>query len=146
MLTIIATTLASVDLLPVYVCVVDDEADLAYLFKEALSQIDGVQVFAFTDPLIAFEHFKANHQKYMVVISDFRMPAMTGMELLSKIKVVNPAVTTIMMSAFEIQDKLFNECNCVDKFLQKPVLMTDLINEVGVLLSTIQIPNTNRIC
>jgi len=133
MLTIIATTLASVDLLPVYVCVVDDEADLAYLFKEALSQIDGVQVFAFTDPLIALEHFKANSRNYMVVISDYRMPTITGMELLSKIKDVNPAVTRIMMSAFEIQDELFQECKCVDKFLQKPVLMTDLINEVRMI-------------
>lgn len=126
---------------PVFIAVIDDEADLAYLFKDALSQIDGAEVFAFTDPLIALEHFKANSQNYMVVISDFRMPAMTGMELLSKIKVVNPAVTTIMMSAFEIQDKFFNECNCIDKFLQKPVLMTELINEVQMLLSTIQIPN-----
>ena len=43
---------------PVFVAVIDDEADLACLFKEALSQIDGVQVFAFTDPLLALEHFQ----------------------------------------------------------------------------------------
>jgi DNA-binding NtrC family response regulator len=130
--------------LPVFVAV-DDEVDLACLFKEALSQIDGVQVFAFTDPLLALEHFQTNHQNYMVIISDYRMPSMTGIELLSKIKDVNPAVTRIMMSAFEIQDEQFQERNCVDKFLQKPVLMTDLINEVRKLISMMQIPNTNRI-
>ena len=70
---------------------------------------------------------------------------MTGMELLSKIKDVNPAATRIMMSAFEIQDELFQEYKCVDKFLQKPVLMTDLINEVRMLVSKIQILGTNRI-
>ena len=121
---------------PVFVAVIDDEADLAYLFKEALSQIDGVQVFAFTDPLLALERFKANHRNYMVIISDYRMPTMTGMELLSKIKDVNPAVTRIMMSAFEIQDELFQEYKCVDKFLQKPVLMAELINEVRTLITT----------
>ena len=110
-----------------------------------IAVIDDVQVFAFTDPLLALAHFKANHQNYRVVISDYRMPTMTGMELLSKIKDVNPVVTRIMMSAFEIQDELFNECNCIDKFLQKPVLIVDLINEIRMLLSTIQIPNTNRI-
>ena len=119
-----------------FVAVIDDEADLAYLFKEALSQIDGVQVFAFTDPLLALEHFIANHRNYMVIISDYRMPTMTGMELLSKIKDVNPAVTRIMMSAFEIQDELFQEYKCVDKFLQKPVLMAELINEVRTLITT----------
>ena len=121
--------------LPVFIAVIDDEADLAYLFREALNQIDGVEVFAFTDPLLALEHYKANHQKYMVIISDYRMPTMTGMELLSKIKDVNPAATRIMMSAFEIEDELFNECNCVNKFLQKPVLMVDLINEVRTLIT-----------
>ena len=130
---------------PVFVAVIDDEPDLAYLFKEALSQIDGVEVFAFTDPSLALEHFKANHPNYRVVISDYRMPTMTGMELLSKIKDVSPVATRIMMSAFEIQDELFQEYKCVDKFLQKPVLMTDLINEVRMLLNTIQIPGTNRI-
>ena len=70
---------------------------------------------------------------------------MTGMELLSKIKDVNPATTRILMSAFEVTDELFEECNCVDKFLQKPILMTDLINEVRMLVNTMQIPNTNRI-
>jgi DNA-binding NtrC family response regulator len=121
---------------PVFIAVIDDEADLAYLFKEALSQIDGVQVFAFTDPLLALEHFQTNHKNYRVVISDYRMPTMTGMELLSKIKDVNPAITRIMMSAFEIQDELFQEYKCVDKFLQKPVLIVNLINEVRMLTNT----------
>jgi len=65
---------------------------------------------------MALEHFKANHQNYRVVFSDYNMPTMTGIELLSKIKGVNPAVTRIMMSAFEIQDELFQEYKCVDKF------------------------------
>jgi len=130
---------------PVFVAVIDDEADLAYLFKDALSQIEGVKIFAFTDPSLALEHFQMNHQNYRVVISDYRMPTMTGMELLSKNKVVNPAVTRIMMSAFEIQDELFQEYKCVDKFLQKKVLMIDMIKEVRMLLNTMQIPNTNRI-
>ena len=51
------------------------------------------------------------------------------MELLSKIRDVNPVVTRIMMSAFEIQDELFQEYKCVDKFLQK------LINEVRLLIT-----------
>lgn len=55
---------------PVFVAVIDDEADLAYLFKDALSQIEGVKVFAFTDPSLALEHFQANRQNYMVVIAD----------------------------------------------------------------------------
>jgi DNA-binding NtrC family response regulator len=129
---VLDTTLDSDNQQPVFVAVIDDETDLAYLFKEVLSQM-------------ALEYFKANHQNYRVVISDYKMPTMTGMELLSKIKGVNPAVTRIMMSAFEIQDELFQEYKCMDKFLQKPVLMTDLIDEVRMLVNKMQIPDTKRI-
>jgi DNA-binding NtrC family response regulator len=141
---VLDTTLDSDNQQPVFVAVIDDETDLAYLFKDALSQIDGVQVFAFTDPLLALEHFQTNHRNYSVVISDYRMPTMTGMELLSKIKDVNPAVTRIMMSAFEIQDELFNECDCVDKFLQKPVSMVKLIDDIEMLVNRLRVPNKNR--
>jgi DNA-binding NtrC family response regulator len=140
---VLDTTLDSDNQQPVFVAVIDDETDLAYLFKDALSQIDGVQVFAFTDPLLALEHFQTNHRNYSVVISDYRMPTMTGMELLSRIKEVNPAVIGIMMSAFEIQDELFNECDCVDKFLQKPISIVKLIDEVEMLVNRLRVPNKN---
>ena len=39
------------------------------------------------------------------------------------------------MSAFEIQDSLFQECDCVDKFLQKPISMVKLIDEVEILVN-----------
>ena len=120
---------------PVFVAVIDDEMDLAYLFKDALSQIDGIEVFVFSDPNLALEHFQINLQQYRLVITDHRMPGMAGIELLEKIKAINPAVTRILMSAFEIQDEQFQERNCVDKFLQKPILMSNLINEVRMLIA-----------
>ena len=42
---------------PVYIGTVVDEIDLAYLFKDALSQINGIEVLAFSDPKLALEHF-----------------------------------------------------------------------------------------
>jgi DNA-binding NtrC family response regulator len=135
LLDIIRPTLERNGQSPVFVAVIDDEKDLACLFKDALSQIDGIRIFAFSDPKLALEHFQINHQHYNVVITVHRMPEMTGIELLSKIKDVSPAATRILMSAFEIQDQQFQECDCVDKFLQKPIHMIDLINEVRKLIA-----------
>ena len=133
------TTLECDNQFPVFVAVIDDEIDLAYLFKDALSQIEGVMVFNFSDPSLALEHFQSNHQNYSVVITDYRMPGMTGMELLEKMKVINPAVTRILMSAFEVNDGLFQESNCVDKFLQKPISMVKLIDEVEMLVNPMRV-------
>ena len=40
-----------------------------------------------------------------------------------------------MMDAFEIEDELFKECECVDKFLQKLITMTDLVTEVRAIMN-----------
>jgi hypothetical protein len=37
------------------------------------------------------------------------------------------------MSAFEIQNELFKGCDYVDTFLQKPVLINDLITDIRML-------------
>ena len=133
------TTLDAETQQPVFIAVVDDETDLSYLFKDALSQIDGVMVFNFSDPSLAFEHFQSNHQNYRVVITDYRMPEMTGIELLEKMKAINPAVIRILMSAFEVNDQLFQECDCVDKFLQKPISMIKLIEDVERLINPLRV-------
>ena len=45
----------------------------------------------------------------------------------------NHTVTRILMSAFEIQNELFKGCDYVDTFLQKPVLINDLITDIRML-------------
>jgi DNA-binding NtrC family response regulator len=124
---------------PSYVAVVDDEQDLVCLFRDALSRVSGVQVFGFTEPMLALQHFKVNQSNYRIIISDYRMPAMNGIELLSRIKEINPSVVRVLMSAFEIEDKIFEQFNCVDKFLQKPIRISDLTKEIQRQLKSTQI-------
>jgi two-component SAPR family response regulator len=123
-----------------FISVVDDEADIVYLFRDVLSTIKGVRVFAFTDPLLALEHFQTNHRNYKCVITDFRMPSMNGVQFLDKVKEVNPEVKRIMISAFEIDDDLFNDSNSIDKFLPKPVTMSELIDEVQKYVDKVEVP------
>jgi DNA-binding response OmpR family regulator len=56
------------------IMVLDDEPDLATIVKDVLQRNGFKNVFAFTDPLLALEHFKINHKDYSLVISDVRMP------------------------------------------------------------------------
>ena len=114
--------------------VVDDEHDIMSLFSDALSEIGGASVYGFIDSTLALEHFKLHQLDYSLIISDYRMPTMDGIELLTKVKAINSSVKTILISAFDIDDKLFEECKCIDKILQKPITIPELINEVEVLL------------
>lgn len=118
--------------------VVDDELDLVVLLKDALSDIEGINVLGFTDARLALEHFMLNQANYEAVISDFRMPSMNGIELLKKIKEINATVKTLLVGAFEVEDELFQECLCVDKILQKPIHISMLIHDLGMAIDTVE--------
>jgi DNA-binding NtrC family response regulator len=114
--------------------VVDDEKDIVLLFRDALSQIDGCTVFGFTDPQVALEHFITNQQFYYLILTDFRMPTLTGIQLIMKMNEIKPSIRAVLVSAFEMRDEeIFQQCmkkNIINGFLQKPIAMNDLIDEV----------------
>ncbi|MEZ0269394.1 MAG: response regulator [Nitrososphaeraceae archaeon] len=116
------------------VSIVDDELDIALLFCNALRTINGIQVFKFTDPILALEHLKINAKDYMLIISDLRMPIINGLQLLKTVKDLNPLIRTILMTAFQIDDSLFQEYTTkriINGFLQKPVDLKQLLAEVN---------------
>jgi DNA-binding NtrC family response regulator len=119
-----------------YLSVVDDEHDIMCLFRDALSQIRDTNVCGFIDSTQALEHFKLNQLDYSLILSDYRMPTMDGIELLKKVKAINPSVKTVLISAFEVNEEDFEQCNCVDAFLQKPISIPDLIDAVETQIGT----------
>ncbi len=110
------------------VSVVDDDIGTTIFFHEALRQnIDGISVFSFNDPIMAFEHFTENKENYVLVISDLRMPGLNGLELLKKVKTLSPKVRTILMSAYNYEEdelylKNMNEA-LIDSTIEEPVKM-----------------------
>jgi len=119
-----------------FIGVIDDEPDIMSLFRNALSKIEGTTVFGFTESSLALEHFKLNQLKYCLILSDFRLDVMDGMELLKIVKTLNPSVKTILLTGWN--DKVFENCNCVDVFLEKPIMIPDLIDAVEIQISTRQ--------
>jgi DNA-binding NtrC family response regulator len=119
------------------VSIVDDDPDIVMLFHEALKSMSGITIFTFTDPILALEHFQVKEYAYVLVISDFKMPGLNGMEFLKKIKELNRFVRTILMTAFTIEDKVFREYTkkkIINSFVQKPIAIDDLLKEVDIQL------------
>ena len=117
------------------VSIVDDDPGTTIFFHEALRQnIDGISVFSFTDPIMAFEHFTENKENYALVISDLRMPGLSGLELLKKVKTSNPKVRTILMSAYNFEEEeLYQQYmreEVINSTIEKPVTMNRLYERV----------------
>jgi DNA-binding NtrC family response regulator len=118
------------------VSIVEDELDITNLFHDALRRtIYGVSIVSFTDSVRALKHFKKNKKNYRLVIADWRMPNLNGLELLKKVKKLNPNVRTILISAYEVENEplfqRFLKEGIIDKFIQKPITMNYLCNEVN---------------
>jgi YesN/AraC family two-component response regulator len=61
------------------------------------------------------------------------MPALSGIQLARKVKEINPAVKTVLMTVFEIKDSEFSTIfasSQIDGFVQKPVGIRDLTNKI----------------
>ena len=119
------------------VAIVDDEPDIGNLFLDYLGKMKHLSIFTFTDPLVALEHIQINSNDYAIVISDLRMPNLDGFELIKRTIDLNPFVRTILMTAFEVNDKLFEDYarqQIIDAFLQKPILLPNLYEEIRMQL------------
>jgi DNA-binding NtrC family response regulator len=77
--------------------VVDDEASVCEAVK-AILEIEGIEVATFTDSVAAAEDIKKNG--YDLIISDLKMPKMTGLELYDAIKDAAADSTFIIITAF----------------------------------------------
>ena len=112
--------------------VIDDEWDIVQLYRDAILA-SGFTVYAFTNPLIALEHFRANSKSYALIISDLRMAGVDGIGLIKKVKEINPDIRTLLITAFDVEDRVFHRYkkeNLIDGILQKPITMKNLVTEV----------------
>ncbi len=112
--------------------VVDDDSDIAHVLKQGLLR-NGFLVSAFTTPEEALKNFQSNSKDYCLMLSDIRMPGMSGIRLARKVKEINPSVKVVLMTSFEIRDNEFSKVfpsTQVDGFVQKPIGIKDLTNKI----------------
>jgi DNA-binding NtrC family response regulator len=86
------------------------------------TQIDGdaLQVEMFTSPEAALE--RGEERDFDLVLSDYRMPSMNGVEFLTRFMKLQPDVPRVIVSAYADRDAIIaaiNETN-LSRFIQKP--------------------------
>ncbi len=116
--------------------VIDDDSDIVQVLKMGLVK-NRFLVDAFTNPEDALQSFKSDAESYCLMLSDVRMPGLSGMQLARKVKEINPNVKVVLMTAFEIRDKEFSivfPSTHVDGFVKKPVGIKDLTDKILSLI------------
>ena len=120
------------------IMVLDDDFDLSQLVKQILQRHRFKNVFAFTDPLLALEHFRINQKDYSLIISDIRMPIMNGFEFVREARKINPKVKIVLMTAFEINDKEFARVlpkPKIDGLIRKPASSKQILSTVSSIIN-----------
>jgi DNA-binding NtrC family response regulator len=110
------------------ILIVDDEPDILSIFKQSLERA-GYSTYGFVNPSAALGHYMQNRQNYQIIISDVRMPGMSGLELARKVRKISKDVKIVLMSSFEITIPEFNKVLPslkIDALLDKPIRLAKL--------------------
>ena len=110
------------------IAVVDDEVDLINRFCEALSS-EELNSIGFDDPSIALEYIRKHPSDIDMVITDWKMPKMNGLELIKKVDEIDNDIKVVLMSAYELQQDQLKEVK-KDDYMKKPIHMAKLIETV----------------
>ncbi len=115
------------------ILVVDDYPPTRDLIREALNQSSHYEISEAENGLEALDIFRESH--FDLVISDVMMPVMGGMELLNRLRDINPDTAVIMMTAKPAVDMTVSAMKkgAVD-FLKKPFNIDDLLFKVHICL------------
>jgi len=106
------------------ILVVEDNPNMSSLLADML-EVFAVESVRATDGEDALK--KLGEEPIGMVITDLRMPKMTGTELLSRIKEQNPKMPVVLISGFSLQGLEDQESAAkADGFLSKPFRMNDI--------------------
>lgn len=116
------------------ILVVDDEESLVDLVSDTL-ELYGHKCERFSSSNKALAAFKKNPEKFDLIISDQTMPELTGLDMIKKIREINPKIPAIISTGYSdsINETIAEEHNIL--LLKKPVPKEILIKMTNKLLT-----------
>ena len=112
--------------------VVDDEVMLLELAATILEPL-GFVVRTFHDPKQALAEYAA--VRPAVVVTDYAMPGMNGLDLVRECRLINPRQKTILLSGTVDESSYAGAQSKPDCFLAKPYRISDLVESIRTLVN-----------
>jgi len=76
--------------------VVDDDANALEAVAELLAAVSGAQVSTFASPWQALDALAASPESFDLVVTDFEMPGMNGIEFRRQVEMLSPAIRVML--------------------------------------------------
>jgi DNA-binding NtrC family response regulator len=127
--------------------IVDDDIDILTVTGRSLEHA-GFKVHAFVDPLTALHHVQNDCKYCQVLVSDIRMPRLTGFQLARKVKDLRPEMKVIMMTMFEVNKPEFEAVfpsTPIDAVIRKPFTPSQLVEKIRGFLGAMAQGTTRRV-
>ena len=120
------------------ILLVDDENDILNLFCDCLQKF-GYETIPFNNPVDALNYINtSNISNCSLIITDYKMPQMSGIDLIKKIreKDTDYKIKIMLISAFMKTDLNVDDILNIlkiDKIIEKPIHLENLMDEVKKL-------------
>ena len=118
-----------------HILFIDDEQALGDIGKQLLELL-GYKVITRTSSIEALELFRAQPNKFDLIITDMTMPNMTGEKLAKELMKIRPDIPIILCTGFseQITEKEVKEIG-IREFVMKPLVMRDLAKSIRKVLA-----------
>jgi len=116
------------------ILVVDDDISNLLLFR-LLLEFEGFDVATAADGIKALEMLE--NSDFRMVITDFNMPKMSGLELAVKVREQHPKIHVVLVTANELSDIVEDAADAgISRIFSKPVNMETLVTTIRSSLYT----------
>ena len=90
------------------ILLIDDDEDILFTFTNIIEG-EGYRTTSISNPVKALNYFsQIDPYHYDLIVMDVRMPGMNGIQLYSKIKIMNPDIKVLFLSALDAVEELLS--------------------------------------
>ena len=120
------------------ILLIDDDEDILFTFASIIES-EGFRTTSISNPIKALNYFsQIDPYHYDLIVMDIRMPGLNGIQLYFKLKVMNPDIKVLFLSALDAVEELlsiFPEVKS-SEIIRKPIESKELILKINTILKS----------
>jgi CheY-like chemotaxis protein len=121
------------------ILLIDDEEDILYTYQSLLRK-EGYKVHSYSNPIEALENLaKKNSHKYDLVVTDIRMPELSGIKLFYRFKAIDPYLKILFVTALDVVDEFIEALPEIKmtEIVRKPISGEQFVSIIQEKLSEV---------